>query len=385
MTIKTESRPLKVLAPVGYPWDFSGPRQSRHRIERKIFVPFNRIRSEYDGVTLFDPVSAHRCDLIHAFNRIPLGRKPFVIGFESDLPRVFGREGSGYEAMLYRILLSDRCRAIVAISQFACESFRATVAKSRLSPTEQARLLDKLECRYPSLHPGKDAHEEIALEPPYQITFVGGHFARKGGCSVARMAELALKRGLPFHFNVISSLTCGGSIWSDPERQEVFQPYLDLLNLPNVTHHARMPNAQVVELLRNSHAAALLTFSDTFGFSAVEAMIHGTPVLATDQRALPEFIEDGVSGALVGRPRTPGDDEWRPEWSQRGTVECEAMFVAETERMAQEGIARLEEMFADPDAYRAMRRAAHAQARALFDPEDAAAYWDGLYERAAAG
>ena len=55
------------------------------------------------------------------------------------------------------------------------------------------------------------------------------------------------------------------------------------------------------------------------------------------------------------------------------------------ERMAQEGIARLEEMFADPEAYRAMRRAAHAQARALFNPEDAAAYWDGLYERAAAG
>ena len=38
---------------------------------------------------------------------------------------------------------------------------------------------------------------------------------------------------------------------------------------------------------------------DTLGFVMLEAMAHGIPVLATRHFAVPELVEDGVSGVLI--------------------------------------------------------------------------------------
>jgi glycosyltransferase involved in cell wall biosynthesis len=43
----------------------------------------------------------------------------------------------------------------------------------------------------------------------------------------------------------------------------------------------------------------LIDFDEPFGFSVVEAMACGTPVIATRRGSMPELIEDGVNGVLV--------------------------------------------------------------------------------------
>ena len=52
-------------------------------------------------------------------------------------------------------------------------------------------------------------------------------------------------------------------------------------------------------------AAALLhliNFDEPFGLSVIEAMACGTPVIAPPRGSMPELIEHGVNGYLVGSP-----------------------------------------------------------------------------------
>jgi hypothetical protein len=56
---------------------------------KPIILPLNLLSLRLDGVTAFNPISPRKFDLVHAFNRIPVARTPFVICFESHLPRAF--------------------------------------------------------------------------------------------------------------------------------------------------------------------------------------------------------------------------------------------------------------------------------------------------------
>ena len=379
MPSREPDRQLTIVAPRGYPWAFNGPRQSRHRVRVRNYAPLNKLRSNLDGITIFNPADTAGADLVHAFNRVPLGLKPFVIGFESHLPRVWGLESSGYERFLFANLLARRCRRIVAISQYAARNFQENLATAPISEDARSVLAAKLEIRYPNLNVPADPPAERDLAGEISVTFIGSHFGRKGGCVVARMAELSHGRGLPIRFNVVSSLRVGGPIWTDPSREGFFDHYLSQLRLPNVTHAMSMPNDQVRALLAKSHMCLLPTFADTFGFSVLEAMAGGTPALATAQAALPEIIDDGIDGILLPPAVTPGENGWIWPYDRRDEIQFERLFTDEVERLAAAGLDRLVALLDDPHAYAQMRLAAHRKAQVKFGSEAARAYWDQLY------
>lgn len=373
---------LKIVAPTRYPWTFNGPRASRHMIKRCSFVPFNRVNSSFDGFTLFPPLETSRCDLIHAFNRIPLGRKKFVIGFESHLPRMFGGLPHRLERHLWSSLVSDRCRGIVAISQFARDSFVEQVEAASLPSSDQTLLLKKLTTRYPNLPlPAyENLNTEFVTGGPFRFLFVGNHFARKGGCVVLRMAELSLRRKLPFEFAIVSDLQCGGAIWSDPLGVDCFDRYLKLLTLENVEHHLALPNADVMNLLKNAHMGLLPTFSDTFGYSVIEAMSLAKPVLVTRQGALPEIVDDEC-GLIVDGAKAPGRSDWSWDFDRRDDPEFIAAFHSEVDRIAVDALARLEHLFSSPSLYVDMAKQAYVRTKSQFDAQTAATFWDETYEQ----
>lgn len=374
-----DERRLRVIAPVGYPWTFNGPRTSRHEIRRERFVPFNWINYRIEGITAFNPLETAKADLIHAFNRIPLGTKPFVIGFESHLPRAFGIEKTFYFRSLRRALASDRCRAIMAISDYARNLFRLQHADSPEWPALEA----KLAVRYPNL-PMPSLPEEARTAfgaGPVKLLFVGAHFARKGGCVALRMAQLALERGIDLAVTVVSSLEMGGGIWTDPGRPAYYDKWRALLQLPNVHHRQALPNAEVLALMRAADFSILATFGDTFGFSALEAMANGCPVIATRQAALPEFIADGQSGILLDLECNTQGDWAFSKAKQREGKSFEDLFDTEVERMAQTALARIGHYLDDPQAYAALRTMARDTAVTRFGAEQAAREWDDLYAR----
>jgi glycosyltransferase involved in cell wall biosynthesis len=93
--------------------------------------------------------------------------------------------------------------------------------------------------------------------------------------------------------------------------------------------------------MRGAHFLLLPTFSDTFGYSAIEAMAHFTPVIGTTQGALPEFIEDGVNGLLLSLEKNE-IGEWRHvSRLDRASSSYEALYESEVERLAAEAYRRI--------------------------------------------
>lgn len=375
----TLQRPLQILAPTRYPWRFNGPRRSRHRIENRNFLPLNWVHQGIEGITAFSPWPPRRFDLIHAFNRIPLGHAPFVIGFESHMPRGFGLETSHYYGVLSRMLASPRCRGIIAISNYAREIFKETHQNSPMRDI----LYGKLSVRYPNIEiPAEAARPEPVGRAPFVVSFVGNHFARKGGCVAVRMAELALQKKLPVQVEIVSSLQVGRGVWTDPLNDHFYDRYRAALKLPNVRWHATLSNVEVHALFRRSHVSLLATFCDTFGYSAIESMIHGTPVIATRQGALPEFIVHRQNGLLLDLDTAPNGEWIHIAHPDRGSRAYESLVEGEIERMAQVAILEIERLIERPDELYDMRRHARSDAERLFGAQEANAYWDGLYERA---
>lgn len=374
-----------ILAPTRYPWRFNGPVNSRHCIENRDFLPFNYLSPTIEGVTVFKPWPPRRFDLVHAFNRIPIGRCPFVIGFESHLPRAFGVEGGGWWDWMTGLLASERCRGIVAISEFSCRMFLAQHARATRSATVRATISGKLHLRYPNLAlPPESDLIQAADANEIRLVFVGNHFARKGGCVAVVMAQLARARGIPLVVDIVSRLEMGGTIWTDPVDNETFEPYRALLGQPNVRVHRDLANSAVLALLRRAHMSLLTTFGDTFGYSALESLANGTPVLATHQGALPEIIDHGKSGILLHLPVTPDG-----EWVHLGTHDRAApsfirMWNDEVHRLAEQALEALVEVSANPARMQAMRQSARRSSE-RFSPEHATRWWDDFYDRACNG
>jgi glycosyltransferase involved in cell wall biosynthesis len=218
--------------------------------------------------------------------------------------------------------------------------------------------------------------------PGIRLLFVGHHFARKGGCTALRIADIAHRRGWPLSLDIVSSLVVGPKSWVDPTRPDYFLPWFRLMrSLPNVRHLGALPNAAILDLMKTAHFVLLPTLGDTFGFSAIEAMARFTPVVGTDQGALPEFIQDGRNGILLAL-----ENNAVGEWKHAGQFDrrsraYETVFEAETERLANQAIDRIASLAGSP-GYAALRTNARATAEALFDAATANDHWDDLYARA---
>ncbi len=354
------------------------PRHSRHDVVFAPLLPTHQIWKRIEAVTLLAP--SLKGDLVHAYNRIPLGPTPFVVGFESHLPRYWWSNTDAMASGLRRLLASDRCRAIVASSHAAARIFETQHAGSHHLATLRSKL-----CVF---DPNFDLPPLEAIEEgrgpsraELHVAFVGAHFGRKGGAVGVRLAELARRQGAPIHVTIVSRLETGKGVWSDPSRPGFFDPYTALLDAPNVTFIRGAQNAEVLALLRRADFTLLTTLSDTFGWSVVESMANATPVIVTPQGALGEFVMDGVNGIV-----TPlAVDELR-EWvhihDDKSTPAFERVYRDEVERLAETTLARLAPLIGDTGALSRLRAGARDTAERLFCARKASVLWDDLYEDA---
>ncbi len=147
--------------------------------------------------------------------------------------------------------------------------------------------------RHPSLgylatiHHGIDT-DAFALhpDPGGYLLFFGRIHPDKGAAEAIDVAE---RTGIP--------LLLAGIVQDEPYFEELVSPRLDG---DNVRYLGPVGPDERAELLGGARALLhLISFEEPFGYSVVEAMACGTPVLAFRRGSMPELIEHGETGFLV--------------------------------------------------------------------------------------
>ena len=147
--------------------------------------------------------------------------------------------------------------------------------------------------RHPNLDYAATIHHGIDTDafavhprPSDHVLFFGRIHPDKG---TAEAIEVAARSGRP--------LLIAGIIQDQAYFDDAVAPHIDG---KQVQYLGAIGPDRRTELLGEAHALLhLIDFDEPFGFSVVEAMACGTPVIAFDRGSMREIIDDGVTGALV--------------------------------------------------------------------------------------
>jgi glycosyltransferase involved in cell wall biosynthesis len=116
-----------------------------------------------------------------------------------------------------------------------------------------------------------------------RILFIGSEWVRKGGPLLAEAFQKVLSLHPDAHLTIVGA---------SPR-----------LNLPNCTVLGQVPLAELSAHFAQSSIFCLPTRIEPFGVAILDAMLHRLPVVATSVGAIPDMIQEGISGHMV----TPGD------------------------------------------------------------------------------
>lgn len=146
--------------------------------------------------------------------------------------------------------------------------------------------------RHPALDYAATIHHGIDMRafsvgdaPRGHLLFLGRIHPHKG---TREAIAVARETGLP--------LVIAGIIQDRAYFEREVEPHLDA----RIRYVGPVGPDERGRLLRGARALLhLVSFDEPFGYSVVEAMASGTPVIATRRGSMPELIQDGIGGRLV--------------------------------------------------------------------------------------
>ena len=208
------------------------------------------------------------------------------------------------------------------------QRYDASTAYVAISDADRHPSLDYLA----TIHHGIDTDAfSLHPSPGEYVLFFGRIHPHKGTVEAIEVAE---QTGIP--------LVLAGIVQDERYFEELVAPRLDG---DNVRYIGPVGPDERAELLGGARALLhLISFEEPFGYSVVEAMACGTPVLAFPRGSMPELIEDGTTGFLVEDIAAAAAAIGRAENLDRAAIREQAV--------ARFGIARMVDAYLD--AYRAI-------------------------------
>jgi glycosyltransferase involved in cell wall biosynthesis len=285
-------------APAGFEYLTSEPSTAAGSAPRRIALQGARLRTVRSGLervairglsrsgyvrrTRLEP--ARGCSLTHSAQQLLRGPdRPYVVDFECvevfclyqriALSRPWARR------RLVDALSAESCRFLLPWSHAAGRGLEAA-----LGTRAAGQILPKTVPVLPAIRPRATRPAKRGAGP-LRVLFVGTAFEAKGGVEAIH----AVRSVRATHDVVLDLVSDVPARWRAIIEQDA-----------GITVHPwPAPASQVERLFGEAHLLLFPSHMDTLGFVVLEAMAHGLPVLATRHFAVPELVEDGVSGVLV--------------------------------------------------------------------------------------
>ena len=322
----------------------------------------------------YDPMFMPDVDIVHTFNHVCKMKKPWIVTFESTIPRTNQTVERIWEHDDSIIIKPDKItqKSLEALMKPNCIKLIALSDSARRIQMEMLRHMDytgveALESKLVVIHPPQDVlvdekwvHQKYKnMDGKIDFLFIGRDFFGKGGMQMVEALRGYVNR-YDIHLTVIGRLSY--EKWGSKKEKEEWEGILS--SEPWITWHDELPNNEVLKLCKKAHVGCLPTFQDTYGYSILEMQACGCPVITTDIRAIPE-INDISCGWLVPLEKnavageaihyTDGDKRARKEQLLVGLTQCIKELLAHPEQIEQKALNSLRRIktFHDPQAYAA--------------------------------
>jgi glycosyltransferase involved in cell wall biosynthesis len=217
----------------------------------------------------------------------------FLSLVENELASSFGKEKIDREGLALK-----RSSAIIAPSQRALSE---TIDRYGLTPKYKRHIVNPLTM-------DEDAPLwRLKICDPNTILFVG-RFDLLKGADIALQAFLLALKERP-NLNLIFVGPDNGLSMPDGT-QSHFNAYCDSLFPKSlrdrVDYRGRLSNREIAQLRTKAMVTLVASRWESQGYTVLEAMYQGCPVVSTDAGGVPESVRDGVTGRLA-RSEDPHD------------------------------------------------------------------------------
>ena len=247
--------------------------------------------------------------LVHTWNAIPYN-KDFIVSFELELPRYLGSPTLAQVNRGMTMLASDRCKKILALSEFA---FRH--AKKRLERSGFEHVVKKLSVFRGAIADPLANEFQAARSPrvsfdikPFSAIVIGSQLFRKGGANAIEAFERLRKQGRDVRLTLIGDFEphCYALRECTPNAQAW---RARALGHDWIRFESAIPRAKVLEELRAHDVCLYPSIDESLGWLTIEAGMLGVPVVGNRVCAYPELIEHRRSGWLIDLP-LDADGRW---------------------------------------------------------------------------
>jgi glycosyltransferase involved in cell wall biosynthesis len=222
-----------------------------------------------------------------------------------NIPMVVKLHGPAFLSMTEEELASDTAKAKVEREGAALRRMAAIASPTQTTLDQTTRrfgLTPSVAEHIPNPIVDREDLPRWRLDrcDPKTIMFVGRFDKRKGGDVVLEAFALLLKErpGLKLVFvgPDVGLLGADGS-------RVMFQQHLERV-IPatvrdRVDYRGRMPNPEIAKLRTSAMAIVVASRWENPGYTALEAMLQGCPVVCSNADACPEIIDHGVTGLLA--------------------------------------------------------------------------------------